>query len=167
MTSNQEKRLRDLMKSSVVGSDIAAAMNEIDNLRKISQSPLQLLINIRIIKLIEDIMCGSGLLCNDNRHYTKPYSEKLSDNKKIKCTGNPQPGCRVKITWVNNNYPEFPNIEDHGYILTLPGCDDNDIFMSGIVHIPEPYDGFESNDPEWIYLGRLVSMDNVQQIDLY
>lgn len=116
------------------------------------------LINKEIIKLIEDVQWGCGLI--STRKFTEDYKE-CNFNTKLECIGKYGPGARVKIFWKMFEEYEY----DIGYILTLPGFDSNDIWMSGIVHIPEPM-GCEKQacDPEWIYLSRLLSYDNVTKI---
>ena len=66
MTPGQESRLRTLAKSSVVGRDIKAAMDEIDKLRKTTK--VEMLIGI-INELLEAFNadspcdCGGSVLC--------------------------------------------------------------------------------------------------------
>lgn len=122
------------------------------------------IISRELVSLMEDVMCGVGMLDDEKRRYTKPYQQLMADNKKITCEPqdyNPEPGAPLKITWQMDGY----TLEDDGYILTLPGFDRDDIWMSGIVHVPEP-DGCEKSkcDPEWIYLDRLISMPTCKEI---
>jgi len=66
MTPEQESRLRDLSKSSIVGGDIKAALDEIDKLRKSTKTE-------KLIGIINELLeafnadqpcdCGGSFLC--------------------------------------------------------------------------------------------------------
>ena len=128
--------------------------------------------NNDILKLIEDVAVGCGMMDDDGRKHTEPYkSTVVSANHKIICKAEPMPGCRVKVYWdwgkmlsLDKDEDGYP--PDEGYVLTLPGYDSKDIWMSGIIHIPNP-EGCEKSecDPEWIYIDRLVENENVLKIE--
>lgn len=134
------------------------------------------LVNKEILKLIEDVKAGCGLIDDDERKFTEPYKSTVNSNKKIVINSragiDPLPGSRVKIYWDwkkmfdlnDEDESEYP--PDEGYVFTLPSFDSNDIWMSGIIHIPEPYGCEKSKcDPEWIYIDRLVENENVIKIE--
>lgn len=120
------------------------------------------LINEEIRKLLEDVRVGCGE--TDRRKYTKKYGEGDAFNKKLEIIESRLPigpGSKVEIYWRQLREP------DTGYIFTLPGFDEDDIFMSGIVHMPLPQGGDKSQcSPEWIYLGRLLSNPQVIKVKL-
>lgn len=118
------------------------------------------IINKDTIKLIEDVRWGCGEI--SIRKFTEDYKDQ-DFNHKLECTGHwgrCGPGSSVKIFW-----KMFEDEYDRGYIFTLPGYDSNDIWMTGIVHIPSPI-GCEKQacDPEWIYLDRLLSNEQVTKV---
>jgi len=121
------------------------------------------LINEEIRKLLEDVRVGCGE--TNMRKITEEYEENNLTEKKLEIV-NPLnsllgPGSKVEIYWKQFNEP------DYGYILTLPGFDEDDIFMSGIVHIPLPQGGEKCQDPpEWVYLGRLLSNPQTVKVKL-
>lgn len=117
------------------------------------------LINKEIIKLIEDVRIGCGEI--STRKVTDKYKMGAS-NDKLEVIGNPGPGSKAEIHWTM-----FEDDFDRGYIFTLPGYDSNDIWMTGIVHIPDPI-GCEKQacDPEWIYLDRLLSLPTVARVKI-
>jgi len=118
------------------------------------------LINRDIIKLIEDFRCGCGEVLK--RKFTEEYEVNAHD-KKLVVNGSCGPGSKVKIFWTI-----FDDDFDKGYIFTLPSFDSHDIFMTGIVHIPQPIGCEKSNcDPEWIYLDRLLSLPEVIRVEVY
>jgi hypothetical protein len=120
------------------------------------------LISKEIIKIIEDVKAGCGLIDDDERRYTECYKSSIKDNDKLKVWGHPTPGAQIEIYWTI-----FEDDYDVGYIFTLPGRDSNDIWMTGIVHIPYPI-GCEkqSCDPEWIYLDRLLANPQVTKVQI-
>ena len=121
------------------------------------------LINEEIRKLLEDVRVGCGE--TDTRKLTEDYEENNLTEKKLEIV-NPLnrellPGSKVQIYWKQFEQP------DYGYIFTLPGFDEDDIFMSGIVHIPLPQGGEKSRDPaEWIYLARLLGNPQIVKVKL-
>ncbi len=121
------------------------------------------LINEEIRKLVEDIRVGCGT--TDCRKITEEYEGSNLTQKKLEII-NPLnsllgPGSKVKIYWKQFREP------DNGYIFTLPGFDENDIFMSGIVHIPLPQGGEKTQySAEWIYLDRLLGNPQVVKVEL-
>jgi len=125
------------------------------------------LINEELMKLIEDVEIGICDCETAKRKYTKKYKEPAEykefdcKNKKIEEINNPEPGARVEIYWKQFDEP------DYGYIFTLPGDDEEDIFISGIIHIPSPQGGEKCQDsPEWIYIGRLLSYSEVIKVKI-
>lgn len=114
------------------------------------------LINSDIVALVEDVEDGCGSIVK--RRFSKGYIFPETDNK-LKVCGQPSPGARVEILWTLFDEPDI------GYIFTLPGFDSDDIYMSGIVHIPKPH-GCEKCDcePEWIYINRLLSIEEVLEV---
>jgi len=121
------------------------------------------LINSELMELIEDVKIVS--YDKEQRRLTKEYKILDSDYKKIEQVNPPiNPGAKVEIYWHKKwGY----NRPDYGYIFTLPGDDDEDIFIDGIIHIPYPQ-GLEKcmNEPEWIYIGRLISNPEVIKIKI-
>lgn len=114
------------------------------------------IINREIVCLIEDVQFGQGML--DKRRWTKEH-ELETNNDKLVVTGNPGPGARVEILWTLFDEPDI------GYIFTLPGFDSNDIYIAGIVHTPKPQGCEKSDcDPEWIYLCRLLDLDELIEV---
>jgi hypothetical protein len=121
------------------------------------------MINQEIVKLVEDVQYGIGAINDSARRHTEPYDFDGIDNGKIKCKApnSAMPGARIEIHW---DYGEY-QIVDTGYIFTLPGFDSGDIWMSGIVHIPEPMGCDKSDcDPEWIDINRLLEDENVSKV---
>ena len=125
------------------------------------------LINKESIKLIEDVKIGICDCETAQRKFTKKYKEPVEykefdcKTKKIEEINCPEPGARVEIYWKQFDQP------DYGYIFTLPGEDEDDIFLSGIIHIPNPQGGEKCQDPpEWIYLGRLLSYQGVIKVKI-
>ena len=118
------------------------------------------LINSTLMELIEDInICSED---EEQRRLTKTYKILDSDYKKIEQINPPiNPGARVEIYWKHLDYIDL------GYIFTLPGDDEDDVFVSGIVHIPYPQ-GLEKciNEPEWIYINRLMINPEVVKIKI-
>jgi len=118
------------------------------------------LINSDLMELIEDVKIISYE--KEQRRLTKEYEILDSDYKKIEQANAPiNPGAKVEIYWKHYDYV------DCGYIFTLPGDDDEDVFVDGIVHIPYPQ-GLEKcmNEPEWIYIGRLISNPEVVKVKI-
>jgi len=121
------------------------------------------LINEEIRKLLEDIRVGCGM--TNCRKLTEEYEDSNLTQKKLEII-NPLnsllgPGSKVKIYWKQFKGP------DNGYIFTLPGFDEDDIFMSGIVHIPLPQGGDKSQcSGEWVYLDRLLGNPQVVKVEL-
>lgn len=93
------------------------------------------------------------------------------------------PGCRVRIFWENfkwddedledmgidenSDFEEHYSDYDTGYIFTIPGCDSNDISMTGVVHIPRPCGGEKSQpEPEWHSLHSLSNNPQVDRIEI-
>lgn len=71
------------------------------------------------------------------------------------------PGSRLVIWW---DYGKS-FFADKGYLLTLPGPDSHDVYMTGIVHIPNPQ---LDREPEevWIHLAELLSIDEVTKVEV-
>jgi len=121
------------------------------------------LINEEIRKLLEDIRVGCGM--TDRRKITEEYEDSNLTQKKLEII-NPLnsllgPGSKVKIYWKHFEWP------DNGYIFTLPGFDEDDIFMSGIVHVPLPQGGEKSQCPAaWVYLDRLLGNPQGVNVEL-
>ena len=95
------------------------------------------LIGKELKKLVEDVKVGEGEI--DHRRFTDEYEIHEWDDKKIEEV-NPlgrsvEPGAKVEIYWKQFDEP------DYGYIFTLPGFDEEDIYISGIVHVPNPQGG--------------------------
>ena len=131
------------------------------------------LINKELMKLIEDVKIGTCDCETAKRRFTEKYKEPAEykefdcKNRKIFEVGSkydnspPEPGAKVEIYWKQFDEP------DYGYIFTLPGDDEEDIFTDGIVHIPYPQGGEKCQDePEWIYLGRLLSLSDVTKVKI-
>jgi len=115
------------------------------------------------MKLIEDVKIVS--YDKEQRRLTKEYKILDSDYKKIEQINPPiNPGARVEIYWKKSWGFKEP---DYGYIFTLPGEDEEDVFVDGIVHIPYPQ-GLEKclNEPEWIFIGRLISNPGVIKVKI-
>jgi len=115
-------------------------------------------------ELIEDVLFSCGIIVR--REYTVDFEEDWS---KTECDAEKVgPGSRVKIFWTYEwEDPDFDeNLDcDIGYVLTLPGYDSEEIFTSGIVHIPKPKGCQKCEcDPMWIHLGRLTSFWDVKKI---
>lgn len=121
------------------------------------------LINEEIRKLLEDVRVGCGI--TDTRKITEEYEDNSLTQAKLEIV-NPLnlllgPGSKVQIYWKQFHGP------DYGYIFTLPGFDEDDIFMSGIVHIPLPQDGEKTQcSAEWVYLDRLLGNPQVVKVKL-
>jgi hypothetical protein len=120
-----------------------------------------------LIKLIEDLQFAEGDILE------RKFTEKLKkddgdyhDNNKLFVVGSPGPGAKVEIYWVKSWGFDRP---DYGYIFTLPiGGNYDDIFMSGIIHIPNPQGGEKCNeDAEWVYLDRLLENENIEKIKIF
>jgi len=120
------------------------------------------LINKELMELIEDVKQGYGCEGFEKRRFTEEYKQNDSDYKKIEEINHPiDPGAKVEIYWKQFDDP------DYGYIFTLPGDDEEDIFIDGIIHIPFPQGGEKCQDePEWIYLGRLLSYPDVIKVKI-
>ncbi len=131
------------------------------------------LIDNELMKLIEDVQIGTWDCETAKRRFTKKYKEpaeykefncktkkiEVVDNKSI--SPQPIPGAKVEIYWKQFKDP------DYGYIFTLPGDDEEDIFISGIIHIPFPQGGEKCQDPpEWIFIGRLISYPEVTKVKI-
>jgi hypothetical protein len=125
------------------------------------------LINRETVKLIEDVAVGCGMLDDDRRRMSTPYQE-VDASSKLVVHGHVGPGSKVKVFWNmgDEDVDEDPWVDD-GYVFTLPGWDSGDIYMSGIVHIPEP-EGCEKSecDPEWVYLSRLLENPYVERVEI-
>ena len=121
------------------------------------------LINSTLMELIEDVsICSED---EEQRRLTKTYKILDSDYKKIEQVNPPiNPGAKVEIYWRKRCGYNQP---DTGYVFTLPGDDEDDVFVSGIVHIPYPQ-GLEKciNEPEWIYINRLIINPEVVKIKI-
>lgn len=108
---------------------------------------------------------------SDSLGYTGEITDQDEYDKKIECNllGDAPPGSKVKIIWKrfdeNDDFEE--PITDHGYILTLPCESSDDIWMSGIVHIPEPYVEKATPIPEWHTLDELVKNERIEKIIIY
>jgi hypothetical protein len=88
---------------------------------------------------------------------------ELNEAKVIE-KGTGQPGCMVKIYWTKEAFGYI----DTGYIFTLPGEDADDIYMSGIVHIPVPSGGEKGcPEPEWHSLAALSQNPLIKKIVVY
>ena len=115
-------------------------------------------INPDLMRLIEDVIYYS----DEKRRLTEKYKVLDSDYKKIKEINPPiNPGAKVEIYW------KHLDGVDYGYIFTLPGGEDEDVFVDGIIHIPYPI-GQEkcANEPEWIYIDRLISNPQVIKVKI-
>ena len=113
--------------------------------------------NAELKKLINEVAYNCGMADMDS----VDWDADKSDDSKLVIEGNqnPGPGSRVSVFWDMFDEP------DEGYVLTLPGWDCDDIWMSGIVHIPKPQ-GCEKCDcdPEWIVLTKLLTLDSVVSV---
>ena len=109
--------------------------------------------NQDLINLVKDVSYNCGM--SDSSDWD---CDKVDDTK-LTVVGNPGPGAKVSIFWDMFDEP------DTGYVLVLPGWDSNDIWMSGIVHIPKPI-GCEKCecDPEWILLNKLLTVDSLKNV---
>ena len=113
-------------------------------------------VNPDLMRLIEDVIYYN----DEKRRLTEKYEVLESDYDKIEEINPPiNPGAKVEIYW------KHLDGVDHGYIFTLP--DDDDVFESGIIHIPYPI-GLEkcANEPEWIYIDRLISNPQVVKVKI-
>jgi hypothetical protein len=83
---------------------------------------------------------------------------------KVVQKGTGQPGCMVRICWTKEAF----GYVDTGYCFVLPGPDADDIYMSGIVHVPVPQ-GSEKDrpEPEWHSLAALSQNPLVKKIVVY
>ena len=88
----------------------------------------------------------------------------IFDETKIKTKSRGEPGDRIKITWQGR----MKGIIDYGYIFTLPGFDSDDIYITGIVHIPYPAGGEKTQpEPEWWSLAELSGNKDIKEILIY
>lgn len=119
------------------------------------------LIDKEILELIEDVKFGCGEI--EYRRFTKDFKPNYGKLEDIRLQGiTPEPGAKVEIYWKIFDEP------DKGYIFTLPGWDSDDIFISGIIHILHPQGGEKSEEePQWIYLNRLLSYPEVVKIKIF
>jgi hypothetical protein len=89
---------------------------------------------------------------------------EYKDDKILKKSLGPiRPGNQVEIKWGH----DWDNIVDRGYIFTLPGFEESDAEMGGIVHIPEPSCTGGDKDaphPEWHTLADLTINPKVESI---
>lgn len=69
-------------------------------------------------------------------------------------------GASVRICW-NDGDPDVDmphSDDDFGYLMGLPGFEESDPDMGGVVHVPHPSGGEKSApDPEWITLFQLCT----------
>lgn len=94
------------------------------------------------------------------------YIEGKDDfnENKIKTKSNGEPGDKVKIIWKNKH----KGMIDYGYIFTLPGFDSDDIYMTGIIHIPCPVGGEKTQpESEWWTLTELSGNKDIKEILIY
>jgi hypothetical protein len=71
-------------------------------------------------------------------------------------------GCAVAIEWGG----ELEGETDYGYIFGLPGIEEDDPYLGGIVHVPHPRNpgGKDAADPEWVTLYELGCNPIVKRI---
>lgn len=105
-----------------------------------------------LAKLLGMLRTQCGMNNRDHTFATPEQSKKL--------IGRPEPGAHIKIHW--------PDIEtvDRGYIFTLPGYEDDDVYMGGLVHVPEPENpgGMDGVPAEWTTLDELLRNPRVGKI---
>ena len=121
-----------------------------------------------IMVLIEETLFARGEITD--RCFSQSIPNGSSSFEKVKRldTGqypNPSPGDRVTIHWDMGNYC----LIDRGYVFTLPGYLDQDVWTSGIIHIPNP-DGYEKCtidevEAEWHHIDRLLSNPKVTTLE--
>lgn len=101
-----------------------------------------------------------GLYCGYYGEYKFPPTDKIigadlphGHFKKL------NPGDKLKIHWAD--------YYDVGYIFTLPGFEGNDVWMAGIVHIPNPSNpgGKDNLEPVWITLNDLLENELIKRIE--
>ena len=123
-----------------------------------------------LIELIEDIQFADGDIEPGERKFTEAFkSDNQADinEKKLVVVGSPEPGAKVEIYWKKSwGFPD----PDYGYIFTLPiGSygDDDDIFVAGIIHIPNPQGGEKTaENPEWGHIDRYLDNENIVKVKI-
>lgn len=105
-----------------------------------------------LAKLLGMLRTQCGMNDRDHAFATPQQCEKI--------VGRPEPGSLIEIHW--------PDIEavDSGYIFTLPGYEDDDVFMGGVVHVPSPDNpgGMDSVPAEWTTFDELLRNPRVGKI---
>lgn len=73
-----------------------------------------------------------------------------------------QYGDIVAIEWDG----EFEGIIDYGYVIGLPGIEEDDANLGGFVHVPRPENpgGKENAHPEWITLYDIGTMFGIKRM---
>lgn len=94
--------------------------------------------------------CGLNGCISDAYKFCTPEQQE-------KVQGDIRPGASLKIERAFAE-GEDETFLDHGYVFTLPGLEDRDVWMGGIVHIPNPDNpgGMDSVPPVWVTLDRLL-----------
>lgn len=100
-------------------------------------------------QLFTDVQMQTGMMDAD---YDIEKTNTTVFEEKVVVEGQPKHGAKVEVCWGG----EYEGIVDHGYIFTMPGFDSGDIWMSGIVHLTEPYVEKEKSEPEWYTIDRLL-----------
>lgn len=77
---------------------------------------------------------------------------------KLRYRGGVIPGDKVTIYW-----SEPYNIIDYGYIFTLPTPNNHDIFVAGVVHIPNSAED-TNKESQWWILPTLMALPAVRLI---
>lgn len=120
-----------------------------------------------LIELIEDTQFAAGDILPGERKFTEALkSDDKADinEKKLVVVGSPEPGAKVEIYWKKSWGFEDP---DYGYIFTLPIGYSDDIFMGGIIHIPNPQGGEKiAENPEWGHIDRYLDNENIVKIKI-
>jgi len=90
------------------------------------------------------------------------------DESKIMIVGNnPMPGAKVTVQWKSPEGEPDIIAEDSGYVFTLPFEDSCDIFMHGIVHIPEVTADMGGGEPWWELLIDIAVRKDVHKVIIY
>ena len=97
-------------------------------------------------RLIQILRKQCGFTDDDCNFCTPEQTQKF--------VGSDEPGCRVKVTWDKS----VMGCVDYGCLFTLPGLEEMDIWMGGVVFIPRPDNpsGKDAPPPVWTTLDELL-----------
>lgn len=93
-----------------------------------------------------------------------PKDHPEQDESKMR--GSIEYGTPVIIVWDDaDSDVGMPATEDHGYVMGLPGFDEADPEIGGVVHVPHPAGGEKCEaEPEWITIYQLCSNPRVVSV---